>query len=107
VHNLGHLIPREYQPHESLNTDSTADDSSPVTSPSTESRGDEGDVSTHEHHAIPIHAAQRDQVSMQKQVNAWLSREERMKAREEKQAIVITEGAHSVSELLSQLNEQR
>ena len=107
VHNLGHLIPREYQPHASQNTDGKADDSSPVTCPSTESRGDVGDVSTNEHHAIPIHAAQRDQVSMQKQVNAWLSREERMKAREEKQAIVITEGAHSVSELLRQLNEQR
>ena len=105
VHNLGRLIPREYQPHASLNTDSKADDSSHVTC--TESRVDEGDVSTNEHHAIPIHAAQRDQVSMQKQVNALLSREERMKAREKKQAIVITEGAHSVSELLSQLNEQR
>ncbi len=82
MHNLGHLIPRDYQPHASLNTDSKADDSSHVTCPSTESRVDEGDVSSNEHHAIPIHAAQRDQVSMQKQVNAWLSREERMKARE-------------------------
>ena len=30
-----------------------------------------------------------------------------MQAREAKEAIVIAEGAHSVSELLSQLNEQR
>ena len=44
---------------------------------------------------------------MQKQVKAWLSREERMQAREAKEAIVIAEGAHSVSELLSHLNEQR
>ena len=52
--------------------------------------------------------AKRDQVNMQKQVKAWLSREERMQAREAKQAIVIAEeGAHSVPELLSQINEQR
>ena len=30
VHNLGHLIPREYQPHASHNTDRKSDDSSPI-----------------------------------------------------------------------------
>ena len=105
--NLGHLIPREYRPLSSITTDNQPDDSSNVPYSSTESRGDEGDVSNNEPHSIPIHAAQRDQVSMQKQVKAWLSREERMQAREAKQSKVITEGANSVSELLSQLNELR
>jgi hypothetical protein len=95
---LGHLIPREYQPTSSLITNGL--------SSSKESRGDRGDISRN-HHASAIHTAQRDQVNMQKQVKAWLSREEWMQAREAKEAIVIAEGAHSVSELLSQLNEQR
>ncbi len=103
---LGHLIPREYQPTSSLITNNNQpDDSSKGLSSSTESRGDDGDISSN-HHATPIHAALRDQVNMQKQFKAWLSREERMQAREAKEAIVIAEGTHSVSELLSQLNEQ-
>ena len=119
---LGHLIPREYQPNTSLNAASNKYDSSNVNNTSSpESRGDDSDNSTIEHHAAhsdnstiehlaapaAIHAAQRDQVNMQKQVSAWSSREERMKARAAKQTIVIQEGANSVSELLSQLNQQR
>ncbi len=63
---LGHLIPWEYQPTLSITNDNQPDDSPNEPSSSTESRSDEGDISNNLH-ATPIHAAQRNQVNMQKQ----------------------------------------
>ena len=98
---LGHIIPLDHQSAEQHENDKDSDSDDVALTPP-ESRGDQKQVV--EKDAQVVHTAQRDQINMQQQVKQWLSREERMKAREERK--IIVEGAHSVSELLTQLKEK-
>ena len=102
---LGHIIPSDHLPEEQHDDDIQSDSSDNVHHTSTESRGDQNTLENQDTQSLQVHAVQKDPTNTKKQqVKQWLSREERMKAREDRKTNI--EGAHSVSELLNQLKEK-